>query len=351
MKNCALDDLFLISWLMYAVAVHGGVQVDERVLRVHIPSMGALRAFVASARHLSFTRAAEELGLTQSAVSREILKLEAQLGRTLFHRVRKRLSMTEDGVHFLSDVSAGLRQIELAVGHITSSIPRRHIVNLALPTSLGTWMMPQFTDFLDAYPNLHLNYLARNTPFELEREGADAAIYCSDEVTWQGLRTHLLLKEEVVAVCHPSLTEGVNGLRTPEDLQRFNLLQVASRSRDWSNWLKKVGISSVNGLRGPRYELFTFAVKAAVARAGVALVPQILVVDELKKGELCEPFDFRVQSGRSYYFVIPESKAAMPILRDMCIWLSNLLSVRAQSVPSRKSIAYHDKLKSSLESL
>ncbi len=294
-----------------------------------LPSMISLRVFEAAARHLSFSRAAEELSLTQSAVSRQMRTLETLLRVKLFHRVRQRLSLTEAAVAYLPEVRECLSRIEAATLELISHQGTGGVLNLAILPTFGTrWLIPRMGSFARAYPHVTVNFSTRAVAFDFATERLDAAIHFG-EVAWPGVISHRLMGEDVVLVCAPAIAR--KRLRSLKDLAHHTLLQHTTRPYAWQEWLAAVGAQDVNSLKGPRFEHFSMVIQAAVAGLGVAVMPEFLVRQELDSGELVMPFVQPVRSAHAYYLVHPEEKRDLPALRAFRDWL--LAEVRSQAAP------------------
>jgi LysR family glycine cleavage system transcriptional activator len=285
-----------------------------------LPSMTSLRVFEAAARHLSFSRAAEELSLTQSAVSRQMRTLEGLLRLKLFHRIRQRLALTAAGAAYLPDVREVLSRIEAATLELLSHQGAGGVLNLAILPTFGTrWLIPRMATFARAHPHVTVNFSTRSTAFDFTAEHLDAAIHFGDPGTWPGVIAHRLMGEEVVPICAPVLAR--KRLRALKDLSSQTLLQHATRPHAWQEWLAAAGARDVNPLKGPRFEHFQMVIQAAVAGLGVAIMPRFLIEDELAAGELVIPFDRPVRSTQAYYLVYPEEKKSLPALKAFRDWL------------------------------
>ena len=285
-------------------------------MRRFLPSMGSLKAFEASARHLSFSQAGEELGLTQSAISRQIRALEDFLGLDLFHRVRQRLVLTEAGAAYAPEIRTCLEQIETTTLELLAHQGSGGALNLGILPTFGTrWLIPRLAGFSAAHPGITVNFNTRNVPFDFASERLDAAIHFGD-TSWPGVIAHRLMGEEVLPVCAPSIT-----LDQIEDLAHQTLLQHSTRPRAWADWLAAVGHAEINGLKGPKFEQIAMTIQAAIAGLGVAILPRFLVEEEIGAGRLTVPFDHPVRSTHAYYLVYPEAKAQMPALKTFRDWL------------------------------
>ncbi|HEV7715304.1 MAG TPA: transcriptional regulator GcvA [Steroidobacteraceae bacterium] len=293
--------------------------VTQATMSRFLPSMSSLRAFEAAARHLSFSRAAEELSLTQSAISRQMRTLETLLRVKLFHRMRQRLTLTEAGIAYLPQVLDCLSRLEAATLELISHQGAGGVLNLAILPTFGTrWLIPRMGSFARAHPHVTVNFSTRAVMFDFATERLDAAIHFGD-VGWPGVVSHRLMGEDVVLVCAPSLVR--KRLRSLKDLAHHTLLQHTTRPYAWQEWFAAVGVQDINPLKGPRFEHFSMVIQAAVAGLGVAVIPEFLVPRELADGELVMPFVHPVRSAQAYYLVHPEEKRDLPALRAFREWL------------------------------
>ncbi|WP_372424020.1 LysR family transcriptional regulator [Salinarimonas chemoclinalis] len=289
-------------------------------LASHLPSLGALAAFEAAARHLSFTRAAEELALTQGAVSRQVAGLEAQIGVKLFERVRQRVTLTAAGAAYAAEVRGALRGLSAATLNVMAFRGAGGVLDLAILPTFGTrWLIPRLPRFTEAHPGVTINFATRVRPFDFAREGHDAAIHFGEPI-WPGAKLHRLMGEEIVPVASPALVSR-HRLVEPADVLRVPLLQQATRPRAWEQWLGEAGLDPARATPGPRFEQFAMVAQAAVAGLGLAIVPRFLVEDELRAGVLVIPFDRPSRSREAYWLVYPEEKAALPAVAAFREWL------------------------------
>lgn len=296
--------------------------MDDRLVpgRLSVPSLAALAAFEAAARHGSFTRAAEELNLTQGAVSRQVAQLEGMLGLKLFERVRKRVSLTPAGSVYAADVRDGLGRLAAATVSAMAFRGASGVLQLAILPTFGTrWLIPRLPRFTEAHPGITINFSTRLVPFDFARDPLDAAIHFGDPV-WPGARLHRLMGEEIVPVAAPALVARL-GLRTAADLLRAPLLQQSTRPRAWADWLERNGLPPQRALMGPRFEQFAMVSQAAMAGLGLAIVPRFLVEEELRAGTLVIPIDSPVTGSEGYYLVYPEAKADLPAVVAFRTWL------------------------------
>jgi LysR family glycine cleavage system transcriptional activator len=285
-----------------------------------LPPVADLLAFEAAARHHSISRAADELHLTQSAVSRQIRQLEEQLGVALFHRVRQRIVLTDVGRLYEADVRAALQQMSEATQKVMASAGGGGLLNLAVLPTLGTrWLIPRLSGFVALHPEVTVNFAARSEPFDFAQEPFDAAIHFGAP-HWAGAACEYLMHEAVVPVCSPAFAER-HAIRSAEDLAAVVLLQQSTRPMQWAEWFEQVGVAGAPALRGPRFEQFSMIAQAAVSGLGAALLPSFLVEAEIAAGTLTVLFPQALTSADAYYLVYAESRAQAPLLRAFRDWI------------------------------
>lgn len=288
-------------------------------MRRKIPGTELLIAFETAARHQSFTRAAEELSLTQSAVCRKISALEDYLGVALFSRVKKRVSLSDTGQIYARQVRENLKRIE----HDTLSLMAHRsagVLELAvIPTFATRWLIPRLADFQRRHAEITLDLATRSEPFLFTDTPFDAAIHCGDPV-WPGAVIEYLFGEEMVPVCTPAFLDGRSSVE-PAELEKMPLLHQSARPDAWREWFGVAGMSNVNAMGGSRYEIFSMLVEAAKAGLGVALMPRFFVLGEIAQGELVVPSPYVLHNQRGYYFVYPEDKQGLESLQAFRNWL------------------------------
>jgi LysR family glycine cleavage system transcriptional activator len=288
--------------------------------KTFLPPMADLLAFEAASRHASISRAADELHLTQSAVSRQIRQLEQQLGLALFHRVRQRVVLTDVGRVYAADVRAALQQFSGATQKAMALSGGGGLLNLAVLPTLGTrWLIPRLGDFTRRHPQVTVNFAARSEPFDFSQEPFDAAIHFGAP-HWAGARCEYLMHERTVPVCSPAF-QRAHGIRSVADLGAVVLLQQSTRPTQWAEWFAQVGAAGVPALRGPRFEQFAMIAQAAVSSLGAALLPSFLVEAEIEAGELVVLFPQALTSSDAYYLVYPESRAEAPLVGAFRDWI------------------------------
>ena len=287
----------------------------------HLPSLAALRTFEAAARHLSFTKAADELHITQSAVSRQIRLMEEYLGLLLFQRVKQRLTLTEAGRCYVRDIRAGLDLMQTATVNLLAHQGQGGALNIGTAPAFCTkWLIPRLGRFTSAHPHVVINLSTRDLPFDLDREGFDAAFHYGAN-DWPGVLSDSLVGHELVVVCSSKYLAEHAPLRTPGDLADHVLLQHTRRAYKWREWLEDKKATHVNGWAGPRFEHFYMVTQAAIAHLGVALVPRLLVEEDLAAGRLVIALDEPYTSTESYCLVYSASKRNDPRLELFRRWL------------------------------
>lgn len=286
-----------------------------------LPSITCLQAFESVARHGSITRAAVELNLTQSAVSRQIQQLESLLDISLFERVRQRVVITDAGKLYLNDVSKIVVGLKDATSRVMACGGNTNLLNLAvLPTFATRWLMPRLSDFLQKHPGVTINLATRLVPFSFENEPFDAAIHYGS-ANWPGAAAHLLMAEETIPVCSPRY-KAEHRIRKPSDWSTAVLLHQTSRGDAWTEWFQLAGIKAAHALRGPRFEQFTMITQAAICHLGVALLPKLLIEEELASGKLVMLVNRPMRSENSYYLVVPESKTSALLTAAFAQWIT-----------------------------
>ncbi|MDR2335170.1 MAG: LysR family transcriptional regulator [Burkholderiaceae bacterium] len=304
-------------------------------MRRHIPSTQALACFEAAGRHESYTRAAQELALTQSAVSRQILALEEQLGVQLFRRTRHGVTLTEAGRHYSKQVARWLQGLERDTLDVMAHQGHGGSLSLAaVPTFATRWLIPRLPQLAREHPDIVVHIETRTRPFLFSDTGFDAALYAGTEeqvANWPGVHVRMLMQEDVVPVCSPRLLEqSVPRARgrahqpvAPEAIARMPLLQQSTRPYGWQQWFHAMEVDAPRALDGPRYELFSMLAVAATMGLGVALMPPMLIEAEMERGDLVVACDRLLQGERAYYLVTPAQPAA-PVLTAFGDWLARM---------------------------
>lgn len=296
-------------------------------MRRKIPATHTLLCFEAAARHQSYTRAAQELALTQSAVSRQVAALEDYLGQALFQRTRHGVVLTPRGQEYAAQVSERLLALERDTLNAMSTQGTQGAVNLAaIPTFATRWLIPRLPQLHTEHPDIVVHIETRTRPFLFTDTVFDAALFAgtTEQVAnWAGTQSVLLLHEEVLPVCAPGLLGSCASVM-PEDVARLPLLQQSTRPFGWRQWFDAMGVAAEHALSGPRYELFSMTTAAAIHGLGVALVPRLLIEDELARGDLVVACDRPLRGKRAYYLVTPQRTDEPVALKHFRTWLQAL---------------------------
>lgn len=288
-------------------------------MRRKIPPTQALICFESAARHESFTKAAEELALTQSAVCRQIANLESFLDVQLFRRTRRGVRLTETGQTYSRRIAGRLDAVERDTLAVMGN-QGTATLELALVPTFGTqWLLPRLSRFLEQHPHVTINLTNRTRPFLFADTEFDAAIYFGDG-DWSGTEVHFLMTESPVPVCSPHLLQGRTEL-TPEQISQLPLLQQSTRPYAWRQWFATSGMRVEHDLNGTRLELFSMLAQAAMHSMGVALIPPFLIRQELDNGQLVIACPHSFESSHAYHLVIPERKAESATLQAFRDWI------------------------------
>ncbi|QTD35910.1 transcriptional regulator GcvA [Pseudomonas fluorescens] len=291
-----------------------------------LPSLNGLRAFECAARHLSFTRAAEELNVTQTAISHQIRRLEDELGVRLFMRLKDGLALTEEGNAYFPGVRSAFLELRHSTERLLEANDHSVLTISTLVSVASKWLLPRLPSFREAYPEIDVRISAMTRLVDFRKAGIDAAIrYGNGE--WPGLRADWLMSDEIFPVCSPRLLTGDKPLKTPADLAHHPLLQVSGlTANDWNDWLHAAGQPPLS-VKGPRltFDLAMMAVQTAIDGQGVCIGRSTYVDDDLRAGRLVAPFDLRLKSTSGFYFVTPHENAESKKIVAFRQWLSDVL--------------------------
>lgn len=277
-------------------------------------SLNALRAFDAAARHLNFTRAAEELCVTQAAVSHQVKALEGQLGRALFRRTPRGLVLTDEGAALAPATAEAFERLSGALEDLAEGGARPVLTLSVVGTFALGFLMERLGDFRARHPRIDLRLMTNNNKVDVFGESLDGAIRFGDGA-WRGEEAVRLFSAPIAPLCSPALAEI---LRTPADLARVHLLR-SYRAQDWPAWFKAAGVDGVTA-RGPMFDSSVLMAQAAQCGQGVALAPPSLFRRELEAGWLFQPFEIAVDVG-AYWLTRPFSRPASPALSAFTAWL------------------------------
>ena len=277
--------------------------IGETSMPRKIPSNSALQAFEAAARHGSFARAAEELARTEGAISRQIGRLEAFLGVTLFERVGNRVRLAPNGARYAVQVRETLDRLERDSLYLMGQpIEGASIEIAAIPTFATRWLIPRLKRFQDQHPSITVHIAEQMEPFLLAGSGFDAAIHF-EHPAWAGMYLHPLLQEVLVPVCSPALLADAGANPSLDVLPRLHRRQNPDA---WQVYAQESGIVLTNSAVGARYDLHSMLIEAALAGLGVALVPRLYIGTELEQGRLVAPWPDGKAITKHFCLVLPE---------------------------------------------
>jgi len=288
-------------------------------MRQRLPPLNALKAFEAAARHESFTRAAEELFVTQGAVSHQVKALEGELGLKLFNRERQRLVITEAGRDYLNVVRDAFDRISVGTERL---LQRQNAGVLTVSTSpdfAAKWLVQRLGHFVEAHAEIDLRVSAALHHVDFVREDVDLAVR-HGEGDWPGLDAVRLSTEQLFPVCSPRLISGKRGATKLADLLKFPLIHIGNRSW-WSNWLQALGIDDTAVMHGPVLNRDSMAIDAAINGQGVVLARTTLVASDLISGRLVRPLAEALPLSKTYWIVCPKATAKQPKIITFRDWL------------------------------
>ena len=283
------------------------------------PPLKSLRVFESAGRHLSFTRAAEELFVTQAAISHQIKSLEDFLGLPLFIRLNRKLLLTDEGQNYWPKIRDLFENLTLATEQIKYQVSGGPLTVSVVPTFATSWLVPRLSKFNKIYPEIEVRLKASDDSVDFLREDIDVAIYY-EKGNYPGLHSITLLNERLTPLCAPALLEGKKPLSRPEDLQHHNLLHDFS-TRDWQRWLKLAGVHNIDLSRGPVFSHTSMVQQAAVFGQGIAMGHFVLSQAEVSAGRLVRPFEMSMESDFSYDVVCPIESSKRPKIKAFINWL------------------------------
>jgi LysR family glycine cleavage system transcriptional activator len=284
-----------------------------------LPPLAALRAFEAAARHLSFTRAAQELHVTQTAISHQIRALEDLLGVKLFRRLPRGLVLTEEAQRYLPPVRDAFDRLDAATDELLAARAGGPVTASVLPSFAARWLVPRLGRLRSVHPDLDLRISTSQHLVDFAREDVDMGIRMG-RGHYPSLRVDRLFGETLMPVCAPALLEDSQPLRRPEDLRHHVLLHEEDYT-GWQLWLELAGVEGVDARRGPIFSDGGMVVQAAAEGQGVALGRLALAAWDLAAGRLTRPFDVSMPHDLAYYLVCPEATAERPRIAAVRAWL------------------------------
>ncbi len=301
--------------------------------RSRLPLNG-LRAFEAAARYLSFTRAAEDLHVTQAAISHQVRGLEQRLGVPLFRRFNRALMLTDAGQRLYPAVRDALDRLAAAVDGLRDREAAGPLTVSVLPSFAAKWLVPRLGHFRTRHPEIDLRITASEAITDLARDAVDVGLRFGDG-TWSGVRAERVLEEELTPVCTPQVAAQ---LRRPEDLSRVPLLHESmdplSRFPRWADWLRAAGVDGIDTSRGLHFSHTHIMLQAAIDGAGVGLGQMTLAADDVAAGRLVTPFSLRLPAGYAYYLVTVPAAAERPKIGAFRDWiLTEMAAARTHAPP------------------
>ncbi|AMO47378.1 LysR family transcriptional regulator, glycine cleavage system transcriptional activator [Kosakonia oryzendophytica] len=283
-----------------------------------LPPLNALRVFDAAARHLSFTRAADELFVTQAAVSHQIKSLEDFLGLKLFRRRNRSLLLTEEGQSYFQDIKEIFSQLNEATRKLQARSAKGALTVSLLPSFAIQWLVPRLSSFNSAYPGIDVRIQAVDREEDKLADDVDVAIFYG-RGNWPGLRVEKLYAEYLLPVCSPLLLTGDKPLKKPDDLAQHTLLHDASR-RDWQTYTRQLGLN-LNVQQGPIFSHSSMVLQAAIHGQGIALANNVMAQSEIEAGRLVCPFNDVLVSKNAFYLVCHDSQAELGKIAAFRQWI------------------------------
>ncbi len=297
--------------------------VANMLSSTHLPSLAVLRCFEAAAKHESFTAAAEELALTQGAVSRHVKELEDQVGAPLFRREGRGVRLTDAGRNLAKELFDDLDRLRRTISHAVAAGSTTQLLSIAvLPTFGSRWLMPRLPDFKESREELELFVYSRSDPFDLSEAGIDLAIH-TGEKEWPGAQLTPLCPEGLVAVAAPQLVSRFGD--APRDLFQMPLLHMSSRPLLWESFRQTLPGVDAPARKGSYFDQFALIIAAAVAGLGAAILPTYLIENELQSGALIQMSVLPAPFGRNYYIATPAGMTK-PLAAQFTTWLKKQVS-------------------------
>jgi LysR family transcriptional regulator, glycine cleavage system transcriptional activator len=284
-----------------------------------LPPLNALKAFEAAARHESFTRAAEELCVTQGAVSHQVKALESELGVKLFNRERQRLVITDAGREYLTVLRDAFDRIAVGTERVIQRQSSGVLTISASPDFAAKWLVNRLGRFAEDHPSIDLRVSATLQHVDFAREDVDLAVRHGDG-NWPGLDVIRLSTEHLFAVCSPKLMAGRSRLSKPADVLKFPLLHVDDR-KDWTRWLEAAGVEGAELSHGPVLNRASMVIDAAIDGQGIALARTTLAATDLISGRLVRPFAEELRLSKTYWIICPKATTTLPKIVNFRNWL------------------------------
>ena len=285
-----------------------------------LPPLNALKAFESAARHLNFTKAAEDLFVTQAAVSHQIKLLEDFLGVSLFHRRNRLLELTENGAQYFEDIQPLLEQVANATEKVRLKNSRQ-ILSISTTPSFGMhWLVPRLNDFHKKYPDIEVRLSTASQDEGLFGKDIDVAIYYGTG-NWHNLEAIELIKARIMILASPEYLQE-NPISRPNDLLGKNLIHVCSHTK-WKQMINHLKLDGIDTESGPMYSNTSMGIQAAKHRQGVVVANRILAQNEIAEGSVIEPFITDVYDEKAFYVVYPPQMAEVAKVKHFVEWITH----------------------------
>lgn len=297
-----------------------------------LPPLNSLRAFEAAGRHLSFKQAATELCVTQGAISRHILNLEAFLGVSLFVRSHRQVALTPEGIAYLQEARDALLRISYATTRARSKSDNRTLRIKAPPTLSIRWLVPRLGRFHARHPDIAVQVTTSHDAIDFERDQVDVGVHYGHEATneWRHER---LFGEVLIPICSKALVGRRKKRCTPREIARHVLLHSIRRPSDWRQWFDAAGLAALGAAQELTFENSTMTYQGAVDGLGVAIAQKALVADEIASGRLAAPSGVEVRNAAAYYFVFPSGKQTPAKVQAFHRWIADEASATRKADP------------------
>lgn len=303
--------------------------------RHRLPPLGALRAFEAAARHLSFRAAGEELCVTHSAVSHQVKQLESHLGGPLFWRKGRRVELTEGGAVLYPALRDAFARIEEAAARAAAlSGAGGELALQVYVTVAARWLLPRLHRFEAAHPAIRLRLSTSHQSWGFDAEsGVDAGLLYREPPLDKGLAWWPLFRARLVTLTSPAVAQAGLGLRQPAELVNHRLLAVYTAEADWALWLEAAGVGQLAGRPGPRFDSYLLALEAAIDGQGIALVPDFLAAPDLEAGRVVQPFPLAPPQRGAWYLACRQERRHDRRIAALRIWLQSEIAADGLAGP------------------
>jgi LysR family glycine cleavage system transcriptional activator len=310
-----------LQWRPHQTEIYAvSLEKNSELMARRLPPLNALRAFEAAARNGSLTRAAQELSVTQGAVSRHVSQLEDWLGVPLCTRMRHGIETTAEGASYAATLRTAFDLIETQTRQLRTR-PADSILRIKLPPTFAIrWFVPRLARFHALHRQIDVHITTSHQQVKFDRDEADLCIH-SGAAPIPGAICRKLFGEILLPVCSPGLFKNAEPPANPADLRRFVLLCSMHRASDWPDWLAAAGVTTVDGNSGLKFENSALAYQAATDELGIVMAQRAFVEDDLRTGRLVAPLPLRVRTGSAYYLAYPKAGQDSPLIRAFEDWI------------------------------